>query len=93
MNVSGQYAAKPVGQRVLGAGKAIHPLPDEEELERIDREWKREIFGDTEQPTAAENSGDRVLGAGRGELRVPSDDELDAIDKEWRKSFEGKLGE
>jgi hypothetical protein len=29
--------------RVLGAGKAIHPLPDEAELERIDREWKREI--------------------------------------------------
>jgi hypothetical protein len=29
--------------RVLGAGKAICPLPDEAELERIDREWKREI--------------------------------------------------
>jgi len=36
-------AEQPVGQRVLGAGKAIFPLPDEDELERIDREWKREM--------------------------------------------------
>jgi len=35
--------SEPVGQRVLGAGKAIVPLPDEAELERIDREWKREL--------------------------------------------------
>jgi antitoxin (DNA-binding transcriptional repressor) of toxin-antitoxin stability system len=30
-------------KRVLGAGKAFTHLPGEEELERIDREWKREI--------------------------------------------------
>jgi antitoxin (DNA-binding transcriptional repressor) of toxin-antitoxin stability system len=32
-----------VPERVLGVGKALTNLPDEEELERIDREWKREI--------------------------------------------------
>jgi antitoxin (DNA-binding transcriptional repressor) of toxin-antitoxin stability system len=31
------------GKRILGAGKALKYLPSEEELERIDREWKREI--------------------------------------------------
>jgi len=29
--------------RVLGAGKALTHLPNPEELERIDREWKREL--------------------------------------------------
>jgi antitoxin (DNA-binding transcriptional repressor) of toxin-antitoxin stability system len=29
--------------RVLGAGKAFAYLPDEEELDRIDREWKQMI--------------------------------------------------
>jgi hypothetical protein len=32
-----------MGKRVLGAGTALTALPSEEELERIDREWKREI--------------------------------------------------
>jgi hypothetical protein len=31
------------GLRILGAGKAFSRLPSEEELERIDREWKREL--------------------------------------------------
>jgi hypothetical protein len=31
---------KPKRPRVLGAGKAIANLPSEEDLERIDREWK-----------------------------------------------------
>ena len=31
------------GKRILGAGTAVTALPDEDELERIDREWKREI--------------------------------------------------
>ncbi len=79
-------------KRVLEAGKAITHLPDEEDLERIDREWKSETFGDPAQPTVEEKTGDRLLGAGRGELRVPSDEEWDAMDKEWRKSFEGKFG-
>ena len=30
-------------KRILGAGKALTHLPSEEELERIDREWKREL--------------------------------------------------
>jgi hypothetical protein len=91
MKVSVQYAAEPVNKRVLGAGKAISPLPDEDELERIDREWKREAFGDIDQPIAAEKNGDRALGGGSGELRVPSDREWEAMDKEWRESFEGKF--
>ncbi len=32
--------AAPLAQRVLGAGKAIFPLPEEAELDRIDQEWK-----------------------------------------------------
>jgi len=31
------------GKRILGAGTALTHLPSEEELERIDREWKQEI--------------------------------------------------
>ena len=31
------------GKRMLGAGRAFAYLPNPEELERIDREWKREI--------------------------------------------------
>lgn len=80
-----------VPNRVLGAGKAFTHLPGEEDLERIDREWKREIFDDGARVTTAEKKGNRVLGAGRGEIRVPSDEEWDAMDKEWRKSFEDKL--
>ena len=36
-------ASENAGKRVLGAGTAIAQLPSEDELERIDREWKREI--------------------------------------------------
>ncbi len=35
--------ATPTAKRVLGAGTALTHLPSEEELERIDRQWKREI--------------------------------------------------
>jgi antitoxin (DNA-binding transcriptional repressor) of toxin-antitoxin stability system len=35
--------APPTGKRVLGAGTAFARLPSEDELERIDSEWKREI--------------------------------------------------
>jgi len=37
--------SKASGERTLGAGKAITHLPSEEELERIDGEWKDEIEG------------------------------------------------
>jgi antitoxin (DNA-binding transcriptional repressor) of toxin-antitoxin stability system len=41
---SGQFKSNlNAGKRVLGAGTALTHLPSEEELERIDREWKREI--------------------------------------------------
>lgn len=39
-------ASKPAarsGKRILGAGKAFTNLPNPEELEQIDREWKREM--------------------------------------------------
>ncbi len=32
---------RPAGKRILGAGKALKYLPSEEELERIDREWRK----------------------------------------------------
>jgi antitoxin (DNA-binding transcriptional repressor) of toxin-antitoxin stability system len=37
----------PAGKRILGVGTALAYLPGEEELERIDREWKRELEGKT----------------------------------------------
>jgi len=40
--------SKVSGERILGAGKAITHLPNEEELERIDPEWKQQMEEDRE---------------------------------------------
>jgi antitoxin (DNA-binding transcriptional repressor) of toxin-antitoxin stability system len=40
-----EHLPQVTGHRVLGAGRAFSRLPSEEELERIDHEWKRDLEG------------------------------------------------